>query len=713
MRIGYDTLLCMFIFANIVVLQLTAIINVNGKSIISRNVHSQSIVKDPKDLNKLKAEQMNTKAMQIEAVSVKEALQLLLEAYKLDPMNWMINANLANVYSNFEQQISSEISPEQRINYINKIFFHSENALALNPNHAGLLNNHGILLKDYNRKDKAIETLKKTISIDPQIHEAHSGLADIYLEMADTELAVNQYSLAMHAVTGVNLDAFKFKIADAMIPRIYLSYNNMIEARAKYNKYILTEVYRINDCSKLLENIGSLGYYLVYQGGNDLFQRTMLARAYRKCAPALLQPASYIKKNENKNMQPKGNDSGDNPTHRVGFISSFLRKHSVGKLIKGIIIELTKHYPNKYDIFVYFIGGINYKDEITNSILASVKRSNVRKFHSSENIEVARKIILNDSLDVLIYPEVGMDHFTYFLAYRRLANVQASFWGHPVTSGIEHTVDYFISSNLFHIHNKRHEENKFIEELYYMNGLTTYFEKPEHVEIDDSFIIDTVGKTFNEHHFSYENNAKMFQNKDYRIYACLQTLYKLTPHFDKVILGILEKDEKGVIVLLKNPNIYYAKRTKQRLEKYIANGSYLKRIVFFDLLAKEDFLKLAKLSDVALDPFPFGGGVSSLEILSTGTPIIVLPTQTSVLQLTLGFYTVMQKDDHRKLLNECCVAETIDEYIDKAVHTASISSHKSDVTTYINNRINKLYANDDVIREWDNFFQFVIGQLHS
>ena len=47
-----------------------------------------------------------------------------------------------------------------------------ENALALNPNHAGLLNNHGILLKDYNRKDEAIETLKnEKIPLTPKKYE--------------------------------------------------------------------------------------------------------------------------------------------------------------------------------------------------------------------------------------------------------------------------------------------------------------------------------------------------------------------------------------------------------------------------------------------------------------------------------------------------------------------------------------------------------------
>ena len=95
--------------------------------------------------------------------------------------------------------------------------------------------------------------------------------------------------------------------------------------------------------------------------------------------------------------------------------------------------------------------------------------------------------------------------------------------------------------------------------------------------------------------------------------------------------------------------------------------------------AMEHFLRLGKFASVALDPFPFGGGVTSLEILSTGTPIITLPNATSVLQLTLGFYRAMQKDDTGagRLLDKHCVAHTIPEYIKKAVR----------YTVYINPRM--------------------------
>ena len=86
--------LLLIIYINVICIHQ---IYADGISMTSRNIHMNSIVENKNDFNRLKAEEINTKAMEIEATSVKDALQLLLEAYKLDPTNWMINANLANV----------------------------------------------------------------------------------------------------------------------------------------------------------------------------------------------------------------------------------------------------------------------------------------------------------------------------------------------------------------------------------------------------------------------------------------------------------------------------------------------------------------------------------------------------------------------------------------------------------------------------------------
>ena len=55
------------------------------------------------------------------------------------------------------------------------------------------------------------------------------------------------------------------------------------------------------------------------------------------------------------------------------------------------------------------------------------------------------------------------------------------------------------------------------------------------------------------------------------------------------------------------------------------------------------------LNEVVLDPFPFGGGVTSLEALSVGAPVVTLPSHQSVVRLAHGFYKRMTQaeDDAR------------------------------------------------------------------
>ena len=65
--------------------------------------------------------------------------------------------------------------------------------------------------------------------------------------------------------------------------------------------------------------------------------------------------------------------------------------------------------------------------------------------------------------------------------------------------------------------------------------------------------------------------------------------------------------------------------------------------------------------------------------------------------------------DDEKLLTKYCIAETIDEYIDKAIHIASSTIQKrEDIMKYIKTRIYKLYKSSNVILEWDKFFEYVM-----
>ena len=58
-----------------------------------------------------------------------------------------------------------------------------------------------------------------------------------------------------------------------------------------------------------------------------------------------------------------------------------------------------------------------------------------------------QKIILDQNLDILFYPEIGLSLQLYYLSFLRLAKVQITSWGHPETTG-NPSIDYFLTSNL-------------------------------------------------------------------------------------------------------------------------------------------------------------------------------------------------------------------------------------------------------------------------
>src|SRR4029079_4976610 len=137
----------------------------------------------------------------------------------------------------------------------------------------------------------------------------------------------------------------------------------------------------------------------------------------------------------------------------------------------------------------------------------------------SRDLPLAPQAILQNSVDVLIYTDIGMDPTTYSLAFARLAPVQCTTWGHPETTGLD-TIDYFISSDLMEV---PAADSHYSERLVRLPSLTFYYyrsELPAQLMGRDAFGLDP--------------NATL--------YACPQSIYKFHPEFDAAIAGILRGD---------------------------------------------------------------------------------------------------------------------------------------------------------------------------
>jgi len=280
----------------------------------------------------------------------------------------------------------------------------------------------------------------------------------------------------------------------------------------------------------------------------------------------------------------------------IGVASAFLRDHSVGRLIEGVLTRLSKE---EFAIEIYHVtsamwGPPSDSDAISSRLAAGADRV----YTLPRNISEAAAVISGRDLDFLLLPEVGMDTATYALAFHRLAPVQATFWGHPVSQGIP-SIDYIITSDLFEPLEGGLDFDRYTEQHILLDGLTTYFPRPPLPPLSSTG--GPPGATYS-------------LPPDANIYLIGQTLQKFHVNFDESLEAIASQDPLACFVITysvtqKLWRVHLEARMRRRFGKERADQS----VVFVPSLPRAEFYRLLQQAAVVLDPYPFGGGVTALE----------------------------------------------------------------------------------------------------
>ena len=102
----------------------------------------------------------------------------------------------------------------------------------------------------------------------------------------------------------------------------------------------------------------------------------------------------------------------------------------------------------EYDLYVYYLEPVG-KPPKTDSITTIYERLLGDHFvRLPMNYTSVIQYISKQTLDILIYTDLGMHSFPSLLAHSRLARYQLAWWGHPVTSGID-TIDYYLGIHIY------------------------------------------------------------------------------------------------------------------------------------------------------------------------------------------------------------------------------------------------------------------------
>ena len=529
--------------------------------------------------------------------------------------------------------------------------------LDLAPTHARAHNNLGTVLAAAMRHEDAAAAYARAVALDPDFTEAQTTLGNALLEQGHIEAAESAYVAALR---GGPSDGLRVKLA-TILPVIPRTMAEIDAARRRYAEGLARLEARGLALGDPLAEVGKTSFYLAYHGEDDRALQERLARLYARACPSLLHEAPHV---------AAGPRLADGRIH-IGFVSRFLRNHTIGRLVAEHISRLDR---TRFRVSVFFFP--QAEDETARAI-AQAADAVVRL---PAGLDAARARIGAAALDVLYYPDIGMEPMSYFLAFARLAPIQCTSWGHPDTTGLL-SIDYFLSAAALE---PPGAEAHYTERLVRLATFNTCYRRPAPPS-------------------PLPDRAALGLPEAGTIYLCPQSLFKLRPNFDALLRRILEGDPAGWLVLVGGTIPAWTALLRARFETTL--GAAATRVVFTPRLDYRAFHGLLARADVMLDTTVFGGANTTLEGLAMGTPIVSLPGAFARGRMSYACY--------RKMGEMSLVAADEDEYVRLALALGTDGDARQAARRSILASNAVLYDDEAPVRELEAFLIQAVAQPSS
>ncbi len=574
-------------------------------------------------------------------------------------------------------------------------------ALEIAPDSPEIYNDLGNGLQANYDFDRAISVYQKAIALKPDFAEAYYNLGNAYTIRSRAEEAEACYRQAIlikhnspdwYITLGVLLKD-QNKLAEAIatfhtaliykpdfveaqfkilltLPIIYETSEQVQEWRDRFtlglnklaNSIPLDTPEHIQEAVKAIQN--STNFYLQYQAQNDLDLQIQYGQLVHRIMSAAYPQFSVplaVKTCETKKI-------------RLGFISSYFRVHTVGKLFLGWLQGIhTSTNPNEFDnefeIYCYYTGKL--PTPATDGFAAASDF-----IYHLPHLDTAIKQIAQDQLDILVFTDIGMNPETMQVAALRLAPIQCLAWGHPITSGLP-TMDYFLSSDLME---PIGADAHYSEQLIRLPNLSISYPRPEPPQ-------------------QLIRRAQFQIPEDAVVYLCCQSLYKYLPKYDYIFVEIAKQVPKAKFIFITSNNgNYVTQQFQQRLQTAFAElHSSDEYCLIMPRLDRDEYLNLNLISDIFLDTIDWSGGNTTLEAIACNLPVVTLPKEFMRSRHSYAILKMLEIPE--------TIANSESEYIDIAVKLGLDRTWRSSIVEKIKTRSDRLFNDQICIQSLEKFFR--------
>jgi len=335
---------------------------------------------------------------------------------------------------------------------------------------------------------------------------------------------------------------------------------------------------------------GVSNFYHVY---HDIDDKALL-QTYASVVEMLMEPVQkelvHAKQEKPANQKRAREQKQEKRNLRVGVVSANVRDHSVWR---DRMLGLYVYKPDDVDLYTFSLG-IEGDAQRAIAQAASV----VYVHENSQLISFAQQIQACD-LDIIYYPELGLSPAVYKLACLRLAPIQLTSWGHPITSGIKN-VDYYIGNQFL---DGEEGQDFYSEQLILSKSFPTYF--PSLAAAHEDFAS----------HFSQLNFSK-------KLLLAPGSAFKYQFDFYKIYADIAQALEDVQIVFFEYDNIIFDRNKKKLIDEFSQRGMNSDKLVFMGWLDQKKYRCLQQKSYLMLDSLGFSGINTVLQALNAGLPVV-------------------------------------------------------------------------------------------
>jgi predicted O-linked N-acetylglucosamine transferase (SPINDLY family) len=581
-----------------------------------------------------------------------------------------------------------------------------EEALALKPDHVEAHVSSAYIHKNLGLHDKALAQVERAIKAKPDDRDAllckGSILAvadrteealEIYQELskrepddAHVQFLIGQTLNALHQrdeadlalrqavalIAGKDENAERVQAICAAVNRVSLlpaAYRDEAELVARREELLRA----LHQAQSLLQETGAHskamesafattafatnGFYIAYQQENDVAPNRLLS----DCISRMLAIPEHPAREAPRKPGPI----------RFGIASEKLYRHNGSSWA----LPWLKHLPPDYQFFSYAFHGLH--DDVSDGFaeLGTHRRLSFDAGSLAKTIAAMRA----DDLDFLMLPDIGMTPSSRILSVHRIAPVQFTAWGHPVTSGSP-AMDFYLSSDLMEPDDAAAH---YSETLIRLPNLALYLEP---------------GST--------APPTKDFPLPEGRVlYGCLQSLFKYLPRYDDILPRIASQVPKALFVFIEGMSPHMTGITRARLDAAFVNAglSAAQHMVFLPRVNGAEFDALTRQMDVLVDSLGWSGGNTTLGAIEASVPLITCPGAFMRGRHSYAMFRMMDMPS--------AIAGDTDEMVQKLIALGREPDRRQAMREELGQRKDALYADKSLIAALDGSLKDQFAKL--